>query len=140
MNTISANQVDGRRRRRRHGDEFKAAAVTACMQPGVSIAAVAMTYGINANLLRRWVNDAEMKPVARVAVASSMVTSIVPELKPSFVPMTVPAPTHIAAPAPTPAPTQDIRIELRRNATTVTVTWPASAATDCAAWMRELLR
>jgi len=49
-----------------------------------------------------------------------------------FVPMTVPA-------AP-PEPTQDIHIELRRNATTVTVTWPSSAAAECAAWMRELLR
>jgi hypothetical protein len=34
----------------------------------------------------------------------------------------------------------DIRIELQRGATTVTVTWPASAASECAAWMRELLR
>jgi len=35
-------------------------------------------------------------------------------------------------------PAQNIRIELRRSATTITVTWPASAAADCAAWMREL--
>lgn len=60
--------MDGRHRRRRHGDEFKASAVTACMQPGVSIAAVAMTHGINANLLRRWVNDAEMNPALALAL------------------------------------------------------------------------
>ena len=136
MDTISGSQGDGRRRRRRHGDEFKAAAVTACMQPGVSIAAVAMAHGINANLLRRWVNDAEMKPVARAAVATPAVTP--PRPTPSVVPMTVPSP----APAPTPqgVPTQDIRIELHRNAMKVTVTWPASAAAECATWMRELLR
>jgi transposase len=58
VDTIFGNQVDGRPRRRRHSDEFKAAAVTACMQQGVSIAAVAMAHGINANLLRRWVKDA----------------------------------------------------------------------------------
>lgn len=126
--------MDGRRRRRRHGDEFKASAVAACMQPGVSIAAVAMTHGINANLLRRWVNDAEMKPVARAGIASAAVTPDAPRLTPSFIPMEVPTPT------PTPAPPQDIRIELRRNAMTVTVTWPASAASECATWMRELLR
>jgi transposase len=130
--------MDGRRRRRRHGDEFKASAVTACMQPGVSIAAVAMTHGINANLLRRWVNDAEMKPVARAGIASAAVTTDAPQLTPSFVPMEVPTPTPV--PAPTPAPPQDIHIELRRNAMTITVTWPASAAGECATWMRELLR
>jgi len=138
MDTISGNQVDGRRRRRRHGDEFKAAAVAACMQPGVSIAAVAMAHGVNANLLRRWVNDAEMRPVARVAVTAATVAP--PRRKPSFVPMTVPAPAAAPAPAATATATQDIRIELHRNAMTLTATWPASAAAECATWMRELLR
>jgi transposase len=41
---------------------------------------------------------------------------------------------------PTQAASPDIRIELRRGATAVTVTWPAVAAAECAAWMRELLR
>jgi transposase len=31
-------------------------------------------------------------------------------------------------------------MELRRGATTMTITWPLAAAVDCAAWMRELLR
>jgi hypothetical protein len=31
-------------------------------------------------------------------------------------------------------------MELRRSATTMTIIWPAAAAADCAAWMRELLR
>jgi hypothetical protein len=43
-------------------------------------------------------------------------------------------------PAATPASCSDIRIELRRGATTIAVAWPADAATECAAWMRELLR
>jgi hypothetical protein len=34
----------------------------------------------------------------------------------------------------------DICIELRRGATTVTIRWPAQAAGDCAAWLREWLR
>ena len=81
MDTISGDQVDERRRRRRHSDEFKAAAVTACMQPGVSIAAVAMAHGVSANLLRRWVSDAEMKPVVRTAVATP---SAMPPQLPKF--------------------------------------------------------
>jgi hypothetical protein len=48
-------------RRRRHSAEFKAEAVSACMRPGISMAAVALHYRINANLLRRWVAAREAK-------------------------------------------------------------------------------
>jgi transposase len=112
-----------------HSDEFKADAVAAAAQPGVSMASVALTVGINANLLRRWVRDAESKPVRPSkpveAVASSAVASS------AFVAVQLPGPA---------APAADIRLELRRGATTVVVTWPAGAAAECAAWMRELLR
>jgi hypothetical protein len=50
----------------------------------------------------------------------------------------------VTLPASRAAPQQlnnaDIRIDLRRGATLMTITWPSSAAADCAAWMRELLR
>ena len=49
------------RRRRRHSAEFKAKAVQECMQPGVSIAAIALHHRLNANLLRRWVAEQEAK-------------------------------------------------------------------------------
>jgi transposase len=51
MNTSDNGIV--RRRRRTHSAEFKAKVVSACRQPGVSIAAVALANGLNANLLRR---------------------------------------------------------------------------------------
>ena len=35
---------------------------------------------------------------------------------------------------------QDIRLEVRRGATTISVNWPAQAAGECALWIRELLR
>lgn len=44
-----------RRRRRRHSEEFKRQVVEACMQPGVSVAAIALANGLNANYLRQWV-------------------------------------------------------------------------------------
>ena len=59
----------GRRRRRTHSDEFKATVVAACLQPGVSNAAVALAHGINANLARRWVREAEMRAQASVQEA-----------------------------------------------------------------------
>ena len=97
------------------------------MQPGVSMAAVAMSHGVNANLLRRWVRDAEMMP----AEGGSTKTATAPALpRPAFVPVTVPATTS----------PQEIRIELRRGPMSITVTWPSDAAAGCAAWMRELLR
>ena len=43
--------------------------------------------------------------------------------------------------APETAPIcADIRVELRRGAFTMTITWPSSAAADFAVWARELLR
>lgn len=133
MNTTLSQQVGTRQRRRRHSDEFKADLVAACTQPGISIAAVAMANGVNANLLRRWVTEVEMKPSVDDDSAQVAVTASSPTTAPSFVPVSLPSPA-------TPTPLPDIRIELQRGATTVTVTWPASAASKCAAWMRELLR
>jgi len=48
------DHVSERRRRRVHSTAFKAEAVAACRQPGMSIAAAAMARAINANLLRRY--------------------------------------------------------------------------------------
>lgn len=102
--------------RRRHSAELKAQVLSECERPGASVASVAMSHGINANVVHKWrrVVVAEPSPVA------------------SFVPVALPAP-NCTAPA-------DIRMELRRGATSMTITWPAAAAADCAAWMRELLR
>ena len=99
------------------------------------MAAIAMARGINANLLRRWVREAEMTPVVGNDSGNSVAVrdAGVPERKTVFVPVKLPEPTA-------PVLQADIRIELQRGATAVTVTWPASAASECAAWMRELLR
>ena len=53
MNTFGLDLM-GRRRRRRHSAEFKAAVIKECMRPGVSIAAVALAHSLNANMLRKW--------------------------------------------------------------------------------------
>lgn len=117
-----------RSRRRRHSAEFKAEAVGACMQPGISMSAVALHYRLNANLLRRWVNEQEARGVA--AKAGIAMTSSSPE----FLPLQLPVPK----PAPATAP--DIVIEVRRDAALVTVRWPSSAAAHCAHWLQGWLR
>ena len=98
----------------------------ASQQPGVSMAAVAMAHGINANLLRRWGHERAQPPVDAATVNANPV---------GFIALTMPAPSM-----PTELGAEPIRIEVRRGSTIVAVTWPASAAEACAAWMRELLR
>ena len=126
MHTISNEVGAGRRRRREHSAEFEAQIVAACASPGVSIAAVAMANGVNANLARRWVLDAERRSCAGALARAA--SSAVPT---AFVPVQLP---------PVEAAPADIRIALRRCATVINVSWPCAAASQCAAWMRELLR
>jgi len=125
VDTIGSKDAPGRRRRRLHSDEFKADAIAAAAQPGMSMAAAAMARGINANLLRRWVREAEVLPVKAL---------------PNSAPAPAPA-AFVAVQMPAPAPpVGDIRVELRRGPTTITVAWPMAALAECASWMRELLR
>jgi hypothetical protein len=56
------------------------------------------------------------------------------------VPAPVTAPTFVPLALPAPVVEGDIRIELQRAGTTVSITWPASAARDCAAWLRDWLQ
>jgi transposase-like protein len=56
--SIPIGRRSARRGRRRQSAEFKAEAIKACRQPGMSIAAAAMARSINANLLRRWITEA----------------------------------------------------------------------------------
>jgi transposase-like protein len=121
----------GRRRRRTHSAEFKAKVVSACRRPGVSMAAVALTNGLNANLVRRWVvTEERAQPGKSMQAPSPSAASSVEH--DTFVP--------IALEHPRVATAQSITIELSRGATVVKVDWPLSAAADCAGWLRELLR
>lgn len=45
--------------RRRFDPVSKARLVEACLEPGVSVAGLALEYGVNANLLRKWVKQHE---------------------------------------------------------------------------------
>lgn len=102
VNTISDQRGIPSRRRRLHSDEFKADAVASCMQPGMSMAAVAIAHGVNANLLRRWVREAELRPPGIVLDKPTARGMQTPEAKPLFVPVSLPSPVP-AALAPTSA-------------------------------------
>ncbi len=114
--------------RRRYSAELKAEVLAQCAAPGApgapgaSVAKVAMSHGINANVVHRWRQLAREADVTASPVATT------------FVPVALPAPAKSNA---SPA---DVRVELRRGATTVAISWPGDALAELAAFARELLR
>jgi transposase len=107
--------------RRKYSAAVKAQVVAECDGSGASVSKVAMSHGINANVVHRW------RQLAREG--KSPVLAKTGEFMP--VPL---------ADLPVTAVLADIRVELRRGATAMTITWPASAVADFALWTRELLR
>lgn len=104
--------------RRRHGQALKRQVLAECAAPGASVAKVAMSYGLNANLVHKWRREVQIdvKPAA------------------AFVPVAVAAPSVLSE------PTQFVDLELQRGSISVRVRWPMAGASSCAAWLREILR
>jgi transposase len=126
-----------RRSHRTYTPEFKAELVAACQQPGVSIAALAGQHAMNANVLHLWRKEHQRSGCHRLAAQRAPHT---PGLA-AFLPVALSAPTS----TPTPAGHdngngQEIRMELRKGALTMVVTWPVCAAADFASWIAALLK
>ena len=122
------------RPRRRHEPQFKAEVVAACAEPGASVAEVARRFGLNDNLVHQWRRGhgtGKASPGADIAKGTRPM---------EFVAVSLPAPDAGPAALPTATEVEPIRIEIRRAGATVNVCWPTAAASDCAAWLRELLR
>jgi transposase-like protein len=81
----------------RRSPQLKAAIVAACLKPGASVAAVALAHGVNANLVRKWI---EKSRPANKAEADVGWLSVVPDTPPQ-------------APRPS-TPGGEIEIELPR--------------------------
>jgi transposase len=122
-----------------HGAEFKAQVLAECQEPGASVAAVALTHGLNVNLVRKWLVGRGIKrtglPAPRTvtrmhrAAAEPAATSL------QFIPVKLaPSATNEA----TEPSVSDIHIELTRGGTQLCVRWPSTQADSCAAWLREL--
>ncbi|MFQ6184777.1 IS66-like element accessory protein TnpA [Sinorhizobium meliloti] len=63
----------GRDGRRRYDPGSKARLVAACLEPGVSISGLALSHGINANLLRKWVKEARESGSLAVSPRSAFI-------------------------------------------------------------------
>ena len=102
------------RQRKSYPKSFKIQVVQECEQPDVSVAAIAMRHGINANVVRRWI------PLYRDQHSVAL---------PAFIPLKVEPKRKTEALA---------IIELPLGQQTLTVTWPASDPEGCARFIRGL--
>jgi transposase len=109
--------------RRMYDAQLKQQVLAACAAPGASVARIALEHGLNVTLVHRW---------RRIAEGRERGAHARPAAAGRFVSLPIAAPLG-SAPA-------EIRIELKRGATSVNVTWPMTAAAECARWLRELLR
>lgn len=105
------------RQRSPYPKPFKAQVVQECLQPGATVSSVAISHGINANVIRKWL------PLYRDQSAN-------PSL-PAFFPLK-------AAPKP-PAETS-VTIELPMAEQVITVKWPASNPEGCAQFIRAVIQ
>ena len=122
MHTMASEANASRPKRRFYSPELKTQVMQECRQSGASVAGVALSHGINANIVHRWLR--ELTPSALVVPSQA------------FVPVTLAE----SAPDSTPQSAPEIRMELRRGTSSVTVMWPSELAGDCGAWLREWLR
>ena len=107
-------------KRRRYSRELKAQIIAECGAPGASVAKIALSHGINANIVHGW---RKLARGAQPAIARN-----------EFVPVAI-APT-----APSLRDDRCIELELRRGAVTIKLLWPVGAAAELSAFTRELLR
>ncbi|MBU4609900.1 transposase [Achromobacter sp. GG226] len=103
-------------RARRSYPKAKAQVVAECGEPNASIDAVALSHGLNANLVHKWL---------RLASAQHEPST------PAFVPVLA---------GPSSAVGQRIEIRVQRGEVQASLHWPVSAADACAAWLREWLQ
>jgi transposase len=112
------------RSRRRHAVQLKEQVLGECAEPGASVAAVALAHGLNSNLVHKWRRQANGHTQTGGVRAAPVAETFIPVAM-------VPSAPPIGG---------EIRLELRRGAIAVKVTWPREAAAECAGWLREILR
>ena len=122
-----------RRTHRTYTAEFKAQLVIACQQPGASIAALASSQGMNANVLHRWLKEHAHNGCHQLIKQSRSVTPAATSPAPAFVPVKL----TVTEPEPAGA---EIKAELRKGALSMHITWPVSAATQFASWATALFK
>lgn len=102
------------RQRSSYPKPFKAQVVQECLQPGATLSSVAISHGINANVIRKWLPLYRDQPPAAL---------------PAFVPLRA---------NPKRPEESSATIELPLGEQTLTVKWPTSDPEGCARFIRGL--
>jgi len=110
------------RHRRNHSIEFKTDLVTMCRQPGISVSAVALENGVNANQVRRWMKQFPVD--AKLPVVPTPAKLVPIQVEPVNA-----SPTN-----------EDIQFDIRRGATRMNIRWPLDKAEVCAQWLGAWLK
>ena len=121
---------ESKKTRRRYGAQFKAMVLAQCDEPGVSVAQVAMSHGINDNVVHRWRQLVRRKQTAQSAIVGSQSPVSQPA---AFVPLALPAPEA-------PQVNAEVRLDIKRGAVAMSVAWPQEALGELAGFVRELLK
>lgn len=103
------------RQRNSYPKPFKAQVVQECLQPGATVSSVAISHGINANVIRKWL------PLYRYQSAT---TSL-----PAFLPLKA---------APKRPAEASVIIDLAMARQVITVKWPTSDPKGCAQFIRAV--
>ncbi|MDD4942508.1 MULTISPECIES: transposase [Burkholderiales] len=96
--------------------QFKAELVAASQQPGASIAAIALQHGMNANVLHRWLKEHALDGRHRLGGQDPLGVAVPTSPVPAFIPLKLPTTRHESA-------VFDIKVELRKGAVSMTLTW-----------------
>ena len=113
-----------RKKVRAHPLQLRTQVLAECAEPGASVAKVALRHGLNANLVHKWRRERREDGTAGIQAGGAEFVAL---------PLAAPPPAAIAAVA------ADIRLELRRGATTININWPVAAGAECAAWLAQWL-
>jgi transposase len=94
----------------------------------MSVASVARNYGINHNILHRWLRELPDPAPARLPQATHKAVL-------AFIELPI---TDLIAPAVVTA--DSAHVEIQRGDLSVKLRWPAAALPPCTQWLLELLR
>ena len=123
MNEISV--VNRAPKRKRYTQAFKHKVITASLQPGASVARVALEHGLNANMLRKWI---------RLAKNNTTDTT------PGFVALPMPGQASSVSSARQGVDSESIRMEIPYRHQSIYISLPLSQMERCLALLRELLQ
>lgn len=132
MNTSESNAQAAQASKRvwrRHSDEFKARVLEQARGAHVSVAAVALANGLNANMVRRWLRESSpsvTRDTAQPAAGSTPALAFVQ------LPMQVEKSVPVE-----PALPVNIEVQIHRGQTKVVLDLPLGSSS--ASWLREVL-